>query len=73
MRMSNANDLEFKSTFVLMKIGHDLKESLEDTVEALIPEPLEAVAAEIQDKDTGKSVIPLNNIRYAPHDDDTLF
>ncbi|WP_238273340.1 hypothetical protein [Methylobacterium cerastii] len=71
--MSDINNLGFKSQYVLMKIGHDLAESLEDTVEAPIPEPLEAVAAEIPDKNFEEDVIPLKNVRYVPHDDEPLF
>lgn len=70
--MSSISDLGFKSTFVLMKIGHNLKDSLADTVEAPIPEPLVAVATEIPDRDPEISVIPLNNVRYIPHDDEPL-
>lgn len=70
--MSSINDLGFKSKFVLMKVGHDLAESLGETVEAPIPEALETVAAKIPNKEPENSVIPLTNVRYSPHDDEPL-
>ena len=72
-RMSGINNLGFKSQYVLMKIGQDLAESLEDTIEATIPESLEAAAAEIQNKNYEEYVIPLKNVRYVPHNDEPLY
>ncbi|TXM67340.1 hypothetical protein FV226_22155 [Methylobacterium sp. WL12] len=70
--MANSEKLRFKSKFVLMKIGHDLKEKFSDTVEAATPETLDVIAEMIPDHEDKEAVIPLMNVHYVPHVEDIL-